>query len=362
MKPITFNKYINRIGIEFEGFYTRPFALDIMNMGLNIDSDASLKNEWHDCDTYEVTTPPCTSGKLSDFLAIWAVRAKTNDYRINSTVGLHYHISLNKQYYYYIMQPDFFRAYHAMFKEHFPIVFKDRDRNRYSYGTPRLKELDLICRKKPRTSLDRDPKYSFIYYQYNALKTAEFRAYGGEYATIEGLSDCIQKTIDLIKHYIESQPATPPIVQRYITNVEKEKFTSRYLIKRPLKITKVRNIDGVKVVTDESTPKSIYDGLLEAEYQKYIKNDAMKARRFGELVAPLVDDGTYVVPMPDRVTPSTYTWTTSDGTGTAPTDNTQVQASGGTGGGQNASGSAGFINEITYRGIPIIDNDDNTTI
>lgn len=214
MNSLHYNKYVNRVGIEFEGLYDGDFRNSLLrhyDLIRDETEDSSIENDSDNLDATEIRTQPLTAGGLNEVLGIYNKNYKADLYQINSSVGLHYHISLKKRYYGYLVNQDFYDAYVKMVKLHFPKLYQDRKGNNYCYAN--LLELDDSYYDddtvKDHFQLQSENKYAFVNYQYLEHSTIEFRAYGGTYASIEGLAKCIQLTIDLIEKFIKTHEMKP---------------------------------------------------------------------------------------------------------------------------------------------------------
>ena len=155
---IKFNKYINRIGIEFEGCFTGELLDHIEEHDtLEVGDDVSVHSDWVHHRAKEVRTVPLTAAPLNKVFDFFAAAEESKDYRINDSVGLHYHISFKKEYYYYLLNTDFYAAYDDMFKELCPTVYAKRYRNSYAAREPKYAKggvttrLEDVIQKKSRT-------------------------------------------------------------------------------------------------------------------------------------------------------------------------------------------------------------------
>lgn len=211
MKKIKYNKYINKIGIEFEGFWERNLISNLSDsadsegtMIADVKGDGSL--EYDDNSSListsyaarEVVTNALKEGQVNTVLKGMNKYFKNEEYKINNTVGLHFHVSLNKYAFGTVCTPDFFRAYVDMFRRRFNAVYENRKNNRYcSFAIKRPAYLHF-----KRQSNDR---YTVINYCLEKHNTVEFRGYGGKFATVEGLARMIQATIDLIDTFCNTK-------------------------------------------------------------------------------------------------------------------------------------------------------------
>lgn len=238
MKPIVYNKYINRIGIEFEGFFkpSLTFSYPEVPKGLFAEhgGDGSLRSDNYsnnlDLVAHELRTYPLTADQLTDALGILDIRQNSGEYYLNSSCGLHFHVSLTQQELYLnLVEEGFYNAFAKMFKQAFPRVYEERSTAYYSMeryvsedlNSNMLRELrDRRNKINSKFSLSGGNKYAFIHYQIANRGTIEFRAYGGKRATVEELAICIQNTINLIQEYIDN----PQVISEEVYFDEKGKF------------------------------------------------------------------------------------------------------------------------------------------
>lgn len=264
MKKIRYNKYIDKIGVEFEGIFTASSVdklvdnysgicyRDIIhdtahfynnNIGRlmaeykrdgSIAFDYYIENNEDEYIRREITTKPLKSRDITTVLQYFNRLQKNSSYYINNSVGLHYHISINGNYYAYLVNPVFYDLYKKMFYDNFFDVYDNRINNNYcdfnytnndiqssSSYTDNYKKSRLLRDINRHFSLSSGNRYHAINYCYRKHKTIEFRAYGGQYATIQGLSDLIQKTINLIGQFInntENNLISRSVKRRVITD------------------------------------------------------------------------------------------------------------------------------------------------
>lgn len=211
MRTIKYNKYIDKIGIEFEGFWSLE-SLTEMSEGIDswnsvfseIKGDGSLSQYANgplipeNYKARECITKPLGADDLNIVLHTINTLFNEGSYKINDSVGLHFHISLNGYTFGSICTPQFFGAYVDMFKKRFNTVYEARKNSQYCAFEIRHKYYKRGSTHFSRQSRDR---YTVINYCLNKHKTVEFRGYGGQHATIEELADMIQATINLIKQY-----------------------------------------------------------------------------------------------------------------------------------------------------------------
>lgn len=139
MNDITFNKYINKVGIEFEGFYNPDLCDKILYMCSQKDlfadeyEDGSLSNSFYGERLFgrEYITLPLDEQSLNNVLAFMNREFKEGTYKINDSVGLHYHISLKDNFYAFLANQTFYDLYAEMIKENFKSVYDDRVDNSY---------------------------------------------------------------------------------------------------------------------------------------------------------------------------------------------------------------------------------------
>jgi len=217
---IKFNKYINLVGVEFEGLFTLKFkekCHKIEGRGM-IDTmyrDGSVSiqtREEQDLVPQEVVSTPQKKGELDDLLDFFQEAQESKDYNLNSSTGLHFHVSLKKNYYGYIDNEDFYQEWVKMFKTNYPKIYDDRKNNSYCSEHHESGHFQ-------RTS---DRRYSMVNYCYDEHTTVEFRAYGGEYATVKELKNVIQDTLNLIKKFIQNREKNQTRVERTIEIKETE--------------------------------------------------------------------------------------------------------------------------------------------
>lgn len=201
MKKIKYNKYINKIGVEFEGLYRDAFLLMLQHIeGGDIirdcknDGSVHRRDEGYGYESKECVTQPLNSAQLNKAMELFGKANDAKDYLINETCGLHYHISLNKNYYGYIDNRVFYKKFINMFKTKFPVIFADREENTYCQAAIPVKHFTL-------SSSDR---YRMVNYCYKKHSTVEFRGYGGKLANLQELAEIIQETINLIGEHIDA--------------------------------------------------------------------------------------------------------------------------------------------------------------
>lgn len=224
---VVFPDFINKIGIEFEGFYSTRLgnylhrysransdSSTLSNIIDNYGTDGSLCGSDH---TYglegrEVRTRPLSVKELNDVLSMYDLFFSTGDYRINNSVGLHFHVSFKESYYAGVMNEYFYNLFVRRYKKAFPNIFETRNKNG-EYASAEIENKRNHFYRLGNSSQRR----AMVNYCYGEHKTVEIRAYGGRYATIHGLADCINialKTMgDSIKK-IEKETCINNVVTR----------------------------------------------------------------------------------------------------------------------------------------------------
>jgi len=132
-KTIFFNEYINKVGIEFEGLFKQTLFDELGDNLRNSDpqfdnfhSDGSISGGYSNEIAYELITRPLGEDDLNTVIDRMADYQNNKLYRLNSSTGLHFHVSLNKCYYAYIDNKSFFDKFVEMFKKVCPEVYKER--------------------------------------------------------------------------------------------------------------------------------------------------------------------------------------------------------------------------------------------
>jgi hypothetical protein len=208
MKIIKYNKYIDRIGIEFEGMFMPALDQYFNNAGRpawvgeygtdgSVGSDSYKKSDG--CNARELRSQPLTEKLLNQALENMFAFEQSGAYIVNSRCGLHHHFSFSNNGFGSLVDKVFYDDYCAMFHKNFYKVYANRRRNHYS--------------KEKYASIERhfkyqsDHRYQFVNYCWNKHRTIEFRGYGGRFATLTGLSEIIQRTIDLVGNHIDKYKA-----------------------------------------------------------------------------------------------------------------------------------------------------------
>lgn len=187
--------YIDKIGFEFEGYYKSKFHIPYLD---EYKTDASLGDGWAGYTPREAITKPVGIDKIKKILSYMKKKEKAKHYICKrEQVGLHYHISIKKQFYPYLVTYDFFNAYKELLKTLFNNMYEDRNNCSGGFASAEVDESHFNL-QSPR-------RYKIINYSYRKHSTIEFRAYGGEYSTgIQGLELLVNKTIQLINKTISS--------------------------------------------------------------------------------------------------------------------------------------------------------------
>lgn len=228
MQKVAFNKHIDKVGIEFEGFFESDFASSLTDRGgliHDVGTDGSLRSDDfssnHNMHGFEARSFPLGVTKLNELLVFMSEAQKNKKYYINHSCGLHFHVSLKKHAYGSIVNKKFYDDFCNLMKTHFNKIYQDRYNNEYCSQDPSPSHvLDFSEGDKDRYDkehhfrLQSRRKYRFINFAYRDHGTIEFRAYGGKYAIVEELSSCIAKTLDLLDSHISGRQ--PDIVSEKI--------------------------------------------------------------------------------------------------------------------------------------------------
>lgn len=187
--------YIDKIGFEFEGYYKSELHIPYLD---KYKIDSSLDDEYADYMPREAITKPVGIDKIKEILSYMKKQERAKLYICKrKEVGLHYHISIKKQFYPYLVTYDFFDAYKELVKTLFNDMYEDRNNCSDGYASAEVDESHFKL-QSPR-------RYKIINYSYRQHSTIEFRAYGGRYSTgIQGLELLVNKTIQLINKTISS--------------------------------------------------------------------------------------------------------------------------------------------------------------
>jgi len=207
MNYYKYPKYINLIGIEFEGCYSVGI-MDLLHKYqdkrlIEITTDGSVNLGDLSSDEYqslELKTKPLKSKELAFIMREFVRFENDETYIINESCGLHFHISLKKSYQAYCQRIEFYNDMYNFFKNKYPVIFNERSGNQYCRAVLRDYERQSQFN---RASGDR---YHIVNYSLegdNQIPTIEIRFYGGKYASIKGLYQVIKQTIDIIGHHIK---------------------------------------------------------------------------------------------------------------------------------------------------------------
>lgn len=203
-KYYKYPRYINLIGIEFEGAYKRNI-IELLERDrlLTVTSDGSVNINSLESDIYapyEVLTKPLKGKELANVIKQFSIMEKNEDYIINNTCGLHFHISLKKCYQAYVQRIEFYNDMYNFFKIKYPRIFTERSNNQYCRAELRG---EYIKSQFNRSSEDR---YHLVNYSLEGeacIPTIEIRFYGGSYSSVKGLYKIIQQTIKIIGKHIK---------------------------------------------------------------------------------------------------------------------------------------------------------------
>ena len=269
------SKHIKKIGIEFEGFYSSNFLRYIENHMLgrlinDIGSDGSLNSDAytraHSLSGKELRSVPTRDNKqLIELLSIFQKAKNEGEYYNNSSVGLHYHISLDIPTYGAIDNIRFYNAYMDMFRKNYPIVFEDRKKHNYCMAllqdkySSNLSLEQIRIRHFSRSSYTR---YTMINYCLEKHGTVEFRGFGGLNASFMGLSNMIMDTSRLIDQFAKQKQ----VLEAHIPEVEA-------IAKKSLQY-------DIKIEYNEA--HTIAQNYQEREAIKRFKNNTYNTRLKGE--------------------------------------------------------------------------------
>ena len=249
---IEYNKHIDRIGIEFEGLFSNDFIEDLSYHRppflLSVGSDSSIRSAYN-MQTAEARTRPLFSEELIKAIKFFSEAQKKKSYRINSSCGLHYHVSIKKEAYPLIVNQEFFDNYRKMFSKNFPKVYKTRYNNHYCSAT--------ISKEKHFTIKEPPSRYKMVNYCLEKHGTVEFRAYGGKDAKVRELGELIKDTLALIGTTIDKgEGKYKPIKEKVelMTGKAKNKFIKIDLVKgeKPRRKSKKKADDGDTFFSDYS--------------------------------------------------------------------------------------------------------------
>lgn len=219
MITVRYPNCIEKVGIEFEGFYSRgreyidgQTSLDLIRHthgeDIEIEQDESLR--YMELDealwvSYEIGTKPMNQEELNGVLSTFHRLQEGGLYRLNQSCGLHYHISVKENGFGQICTGDFYDAISSMFFRDFRKIYDKRRSNRYCsayFNTNEEKQNHFRPQSPDRYHM---VNYSRELSHLGNIETVEIRFYGGEDATIAGLALAIQKTLDIIDRFYQSR-------------------------------------------------------------------------------------------------------------------------------------------------------------
>lgn len=236
---VKYNKYIDKIGVEFEGFFDDKLFNSMVEkkwpklfQGAGTDGSLTRSDGMDRLHSLEMRTHPLTSLKLQRAIDLFTNWQKHKKYQINKTCGLHYHISLLRQYYPLITNPDFFDAYCKMFSKNWKRMYFVRSQNNYCSSS---------IHRTNHFSLRPPSRYKMVNYCYRRHGTVEFRGFGGRGAKVKDLAKIIQNTIDLIGETIEKKEkefkplnthvlSPTPTVSKTVLKIPVEKLEKKKIV------------------------------------------------------------------------------------------------------------------------------------
>ena len=208
LTKIKYNQHINLVGIEFEGAYSDSFIDDLSNIeGGDLINDCGYDGSVHDegyLSGRETRTQPLTAARINRVLQLFNKAYILGDYALNSSTGLHFHISFTDLAFGWLCNKEFYEAFAKMMQTKFKTIWDNRKDNSYCGYNPDVSHV------YQRQTGDR---YNMINYCLEEHNTIEFRFYGGQHATVEGLSKCIQATIDLIGEFCSKPQSRQFLIQ-----------------------------------------------------------------------------------------------------------------------------------------------------
>lgn len=166
--------FINMVGIEFEGGWDELPRTVLNGMTSTIKTDGSL----HGLDTMytkEIISPPLKTDRVEEWINYYCPE------EVNSTCGLHIHMSMPEKYYVLLMEERFWK----WFQKEMVVLGEKLFPNKSSCFWSRLEGKQEYCRKKfiPKDQLqegvpiDRYTQINFCAYRKH--KTVEFRVLPG---------------------------------------------------------------------------------------------------------------------------------------------------------------------------------------
>ncbi len=255
---------IDRIGIEFEGLYTSE-AIDELN-GI----DKYISDYGHDgtisygrldssvYEAYEIKTAPLKKTGLEIVLSTFDKLYQDNQYVVNASCGLHFHISLNDRYFANVCSPEFYDNMILLLQSKYTKVFDDRKNSQfcfYKWETDRNNNtIEDIARWKYRQFAhgSSDRYHAVNYSVEDETDTVEIRLYGGKYATIKELGALIQDTINLMDEFSKKSFAlTEPVDMEILDGLTTREY-----------VEPLQQISGTDVVVNAS--------LLGGTHQEYV--------------------------------------------------------------------------------------------
>lgn len=200
MIDLSFPKVVNRLGIEWEGFYRvkgqgnieSPSIRDLVRDGLlEVGRDGSFGGLYgSNFEPFECRTTPLLQAQANIVLRAYQKAFERKEYYTGTNCGLHFHISFKENYFGYICRQQFYTKFCTMVEQEFRSVWLDRSR---------LGACQYIAGEGINYIPDSE-KYRPIKYSHREHGTCEFRLFGGKHATPARLAECIQKTMDIISN------------------------------------------------------------------------------------------------------------------------------------------------------------------
>lgn len=214
---MNYNKYIDRIGIEFEGYWTSdnfPVIIEQFPFLSDHHFDGSLVTKYASFTPRELITEPLRKNEIDEVFRYVKILRDKKQYMIDDTVGLHFHISFADKIYGALCSEKFYKYYLDKFALWFPNIWAIRKDNHYCRASlQNYDEGEEGITKKEHFKRQSGFRYHFINYQIAEHKTIEVRGYGGKDATVEGLEECIQKTIDCIPRFIQIYKGSEQVIR-----------------------------------------------------------------------------------------------------------------------------------------------------
>lgn len=248
INTIKYNRHIKAIGIEFEGLYKPVFVDYIRNNYMqyhiaDIGHDASIHHDdvsiSSGMHSLEMRSRPLDAKQANEILSVFNTAQKKEEYYINNSIGLHYHISLDNIAYSAVDTPEFYSKYMRMFKKNYPIIYENRKQSRYCTPFPSKTYKSAELAKKRHFTRSSSNRYHFINYCYSKHGTVEFRGFGGFGATFTGLANIIQDTINLIGEHTRKKYS---IQSKEVISIDNTKRIDNIVIPNRRRIYHHRNI------------------------------------------------------------------------------------------------------------------------